>query len=104
MGIVYLYVMSYKIVSKPKWVNKLNSMATLSEKIIFEVFAVSEFQYVCSNLMPLQEEGINYWRISTIQTFKYKKLLLKSPQNTRSCVKCYKYWEKRKAISQNKHL
>ena len=45
------------------------------------IIIISEFQYVCPNLMPLQKEGTSYWRIRTIQTFKYKKFLLKSRQN-----------------------
>ena len=64
------------------------------------IIIISEFRYVCPNLMPLQKEGISYWRIRTIQTFKYKTLLLKSRQNKKlrqilripHCVKSVQIW------------
>ena len=45
----------------------------------------------------MQRQGVPLnQKIITIKTFECKKLLLKSPQNTRSGIKCCYHWEKRK--------
>lgn len=74
-------------------------------KDCFVVFTGSWFPNImlCPNLMKMKMEGTAFsWRIRAAEKYSStKKLLLsKSPQNTRSAIKCCYLCEKRKTVSQ----
>ena len=62
-----------------------------------------QFPYVSQlNGSAKQKEGTLTPGIKTTKTFRYKKLLLKSLQNTRAGVKYCTHWRKRKSSTSDK--
>ena len=76
-------------------------------KDYFMVFIASWFPlHVTSfpNLMIVWKGVPLTQGITIIKKFQYKKLLLQTPQNTRSNLKHCGHWEKRKLISQTNQI